>query len=63
MTTTLNITENTADKEIHGFIDELTYSCYKYNRDRSPDITPEQWGKIFANANILEQKYQQERRI
>ncbi len=57
MTLELNVTENTTNKEIHGFIDELTYICYKYNRQRSPDISPERWGKIFANVNTLEHRY------
>ncbi len=57
---TIEITEHTTNGEIHGLIDELTYSCYKYNRQRSPDITPDRWRCCFSNVEALEQKYQQE---
>jgi hypothetical protein len=60
MTAKINITEQTTTQEIKGFIDELTYSCYKYNRERSPDITPERWGCVFSNINLLELRYQYE---
>jgi hypothetical protein len=42
-------------------VDELTYCNYRFNRDRSPEITPAQWGKIFPNIDRLEQRYQAER--
>ena len=29
-------------------IDHLTYSNYAFNRDISPNITPEQWAKLFG---------------
>ncbi len=48
--------ELTLDK-YPSLVDECTYICYRYNRERSPDITPEQWGKIFANVEMLEQRY------
>lgn len=60
MTTTLNITKDTTSEEVDGFMDELTYQCYHFNRDISPDTTPEQWSKIFANVDLLEQRYQKE---
>ena len=31
-------------------IGELTYINYKYNRLRSPDISPERWKVVFGNA-------------
>ena len=39
-------------------LDELTYMNYKYNRQRTPEITPEQWGKIYRNVEALEARYQ-----
>lgn len=42
-------------------VDELTYSCYVYNRRRSPDITPERWKKVFgAQAETMEMCFQME---
>ncbi len=41
-------------------IDELTYSCYKHNRERAPDITPEQWKVVFSNVDAMERKLQEE---
>lgn len=41
-------------------IDNLTYSCYRYNRQRSPDVTPKQWSCIFNNVELMEAKYQNE---
>ena len=29
-------------------ISELDYSCYRFNRQESPHVTPEQWAKIFG---------------
>ncbi len=39
-------------------LDELTYANYKFNRQRSPDITPEQWSKIYRNVGALEARFQ-----
>ncbi len=41
-------------------IDELTYSCYRYNRMRSPHLSVEGWCIIFKDVNALEQRFQQE---
>lgn len=44
-----------------NLIDELTYRCYRYNRLRTPDITPTRWQLVFGTAtNQLEQRYQAE---
>ncbi len=45
-------------------VDEATYICYRYNRLRSPEITPDAkgWGRIFANVDLLEQRYQEEKK-
>ncbi len=56
----LTVTKNTTDKEKGGFIDELTYTSYKFNRDRSPEIAPEQWRCIFPDVDKLERRYKQE---
>ena len=41
-------------------IDELIYSNYAYNRQRSPAITPEGWSTVFPTWQTLEARYQQE---
>ena len=42
-------------------VGDLTYRSYAYNRDRSPDITPEQWKTVFGpKVDIMERRYQQE---
>ena len=46
--------------ELNNLIDALTYLNYKYNRQRSPDIAPEQWARIYKDADMLEARYQQE---
>jgi hypothetical protein len=41
-------------------IDRLIFMSYRYNRLRSPDITPEQWGKVFSSIESLEKRFQEE---
>ena len=41
-------------------ITELTFANYRFNRERNPEITPAQWGKIFPQVDRLEVRYQQE---
>ena len=41
-------------------VDALTYASYKFNRMRSPEITPERWAKIYPQAEHLEAHYQAE---
>lgn len=44
-------------------VNELMYRCYEFNRQRNPEITPEQWAAIFGNGvNAMERRFQQERR-
>lgn len=42
-------------------INELSYACYKFNRERSPDVTPEQWSKVIPDALIMEKRFQKEK--
>lgn len=35
-------------------IDELTFRSYVYNRQRSPEISPERWAKIFGADAVAE---------
>ena len=43
-------------------VDELTYRSYAFNRQRSPEITPERWEKVFGpSAARMEEKFQNER--
>jgi hypothetical protein len=45
---------------IPAIIDELIYRNYRYNRLRSPDISPEKYRLVFANADAMEQRFQRE---
>ncbi len=40
-------------------IDWLMYRSYEFNRDRSPDIEPQRWRKLYFNADLYEQIYQE----
>lgn len=51
---------NTPSADIGRTIYGMVYRCYKYNRDRSPDITPEQWKVVFDNVDLMELRYQKE---
>jgi hypothetical protein len=53
----------TKDTNIHGIIDELTYRCYRYNRQRTPDITPNQWSTTLPNVEAMEKRFQSEVKI
>lgn len=44
-----------------SLIEDIVYTSYKYNRDRSPDIKPEEWAAIFLNVAAMEKRYQEER--
>jgi hypothetical protein len=41
-------------------INDCIYECYKYNRLRNPELTVEQWGKVFKNVTTLEEKFKKE---
>ena len=41
-------------------LSDLNYTCYRFNRNRSPNISPEGWSKIFPKWNELEDAYQHE---
>jgi len=42
-------------------VDELTYENYSANRERSPEITPERWARIYGPSAVqLEARYQAE---
>jgi hypothetical protein len=41
-------------------IDDAKYECYKYNRQRSPELAPELYKKVFDNVDAMEEKYQKE---
>lgn len=42
-------------------INWLMYHSYEFNRDRSPDINPERWRKIYFNAETYEKIYQEKK--
>lgn len=46
--------------EYKTLVSESLYICYKYNRQRSPDITPEKWKCVFGNIEIMEERFQEE---
>ena len=42
-------------------VDELTYRSYAYNRERSPEVSPERWEKVFGpQAKQMEMRLQAE---
>ena len=42
-------------------VDELTYANYRYNRQRSPDITPVQWRRVIPEfTDAMEARFQAE---
>ena len=42
-------------------VDELTYRSYSFNRQRSPEIAPERWAKVFGpSAEGMEIRYRVE---
>lgn len=51
----------TTTTSVLAVIDALTFASYRFNRDRSPEIAPERWGRIFAGVEALEARYQRER--
>lgn len=55
---TININPQDLNHDkIIGIIDELTLRCYIYNRQRSPEISVDQWAnpKVFGqNAYLYE---------
>jgi Zn/Cd-binding protein ZinT len=47
---------------MHELINNLIYRSYAYNRNRTPEITPEQWQGVYPNTHELERQYQEELR-
>ena len=42
-------------------VDELIYRSYEHNRKIAPNITPEEWRKLFGDAvDRLEERFQRE---
>ncbi len=42
-------------------ISDAIFVCYRFNRQRNPDINPERWKCCFANADDLEVRLLAER--
>lgn len=58
---TINVNAATITREeTDSLIDELTYRNYYWNRKRRPDISADRWAAIYANAEAMEKRYQQE---
>ncbi len=53
----IDITQGINEQVAARFIDELTYRCYVYNRQRSPEIPPEDWVLVFPTAYEMEARY------
>ncbi len=47
-------------KDCAEIIDFLIYASYRFNRNHSPEISPELWATVFINADKLEALYQKE---
>lgn len=57
---TLNLSTATRI-DIDNTIDELVYLSYKWNRQRSPQWTVEQWSKVYGiTTPLMELRYQAE---
>jgi hypothetical protein len=41
-------------------VDELTYKSYAHNRRRFPEVSPERWARVFADAASYETRFQAE---
>jgi hypothetical protein len=54
----MNVDLEQAVKDSTRLVDELTYASYKFNRERSPNIAPERWARIFPEAVALEKRFQ-----
>lgn len=54
---------NLGDMSVGVVLSELTYISYASNRDRSPEVTPERWARIYPYADILEARYQADKAI
>ncbi len=58
---TIEMSLNEAINNYPKLVGELDYICYKYNRERTPEVTPDRWKLIFGNrVDILEPRYQAE---
>ena len=54
----VTITENT---NINSLIGDLTYANYRWNRIRTPGISPKRWVAIYGeHVYTMERKYQEE---
>ena len=50
------------DEMLHNIISDLKYQSYAYNRQRSPEIAPDRWAKIYGiDAHLYEVIYQKEK--
>jgi len=50
-------------EELTGIINRLVYENYKYNRKRSPDLSPDGWQSVYGvDAILMEIEYQKELR-
>ncbi len=49
--------ESNAEKALMA---DATYTCYIYNRQRTPEIPPEQYRPVFPNVDELEKRFQGE---
>ena len=58
-----NLKATVENRSPADMVNELTYNNYSYNRERSPDITVEQWGRVFGEsvARKMEARFQKEK--
>ena len=54
------IPTNHGAKSAAEIVGDLTYINYAFNRQRSPQISPERWALIYPRAAELEEHYQEE---
>ena len=51
----------TIEKQFEEPLNWLMYRSYEFNRERSPDIEPERWRKLYFNADAYEKIYQEKK--
>lgn len=51
----------TINDQFEEEINWLMYCSYEFNRDRSPQISPERWRQIYFNSEVYEKIYQEKK--
>lgn len=63
MTQVIDLSNGQIPANLPDMMVNLAYVNYKYNREHSPQITPEKWAMLFPHADLLEQRLQAEMKV